>query len=337
VLLRETRDDASMELGEGPRTMRHGVDDHAHQAGVWQLVAFSQCLSLVGQRVHSCNHGIPIEATDEGGREDLRNRGSFVAIGPGRHAVVFLWGTADGPAPRALEHRLAVRVADRDFSVASVSVPVRDVAPIVIGPPLRGGPWLMRNGPSKKSPHWRALIPIGGHACIAQRFAIDFVKVDDDGKTFRGDQAKNESYFAYGAEALAVGDGVVTATKDGVPQNVPSPDDRALPITLETIAGNHVLVDLGGGRFAMWAHLQPGSVRVKKGDHVKRGQVLGLLGNSGNSTEPHLHFHVTDASSPLGAQGVPYAFDAFQLRAPDKSTSARKKQLPTEDEIVSFP
>ncbi len=165
--------------------------------------------------------------------------------------------------------------------------------------------------------------------------------IGDDGKTFSGDPKANTSYHAYGQSALAVGDGVVTEIKDGIPENTPG-DSRAVPIALETIAGNHVIVDLGGGFFAFWAHLQPGTLKVKVGYRVRRGQVIGLVGNSGNSTEPHLHFHVSDASSPLGSEGVPYAFDSFDSRPAPKSNQpspavARTKQLPTEDELVAFP
>ena len=132
-----------------------------------------------------------------------------------------------------------------------------------------------------------------------------------------------------------MGDGVVTEVKDGIQENVPQ-EPPAVPITLETVAGNHVIVDLGGGYFGLWAHLQPGSVRVKVGDHVRRGQVLGLVGNSGNSTEPHLHFHVTDASSCLASEGIPYAFGSFEVRGP-ANAGRHDRELPTEDEVVSFP
>ena len=68
---------------------------------------------------------------------------------------------------------------------------------------------------------------------------------------------------------------------------------------------------MGKGRFAFYAHLQPGSVRVKVGDTVKTGQVLGLLGNSGNSDAPHLHFHIMDGPRPLSSNGLPYRFSSF--------------------------
>ena len=217
---------------------------------------------------------------------------------------------------------------------------------MVIGPPLRGGPWLAANGPSNVSHHRRALIPIAGTPAIAQRFAIDYVKIDDHDRTFHGDSLKNASYYAEGNDALAVADGRVVAVKDGIPENVPGINSRAVPITLETVGGNHVIIDIGEGRYAFYAHLQPGSIRVRVGDRVHRGQVIGLVGNTGNSTEPHLHFHLSDANSPLGSEGIPYAIDTFERvgacdlasasckRAP---AAARHGEVPTENELVQFP
>ncbi|MDX1983227.1 MAG: M23 family metallopeptidase [Bryobacteraceae bacterium] len=81
----------------------------------------------------------------------------------------------------------------------------------------------------------------------------------------------------------------------------------------ETLGGNYIVLDLGGGRFAFYAHLQPGSLRVKPGDKVKRGQVLGLACNSGNSTEPHLHFHVSNGPDPLASEGLPFVFEDGEI------------------------
>jgi murein DD-endopeptidase MepM/ murein hydrolase activator NlpD len=94
---------------------------------------------------------------------------------------------------------------------------------------------------------------------------------------------------------------------------VPGINSRAVPITLETVGGNHVVLDIGGGHYAFYAHLKPGSLKVKLGDKVKRGQVIGLVGNTGNSTEPHLHFHVADGISPLGSEGLPYRLESFEI------------------------
>ena len=268
----------------------------------------------------------------------------------GARAVVWLWVPVNRQAPPAsvearviLEQGTGDSVTTQELSGTEVAVTPEGAA---IGPPLRGGVWLAGNGPAPETGHRRALIPIGGRPSIAQRFAIDWVKVGDDHRTFTGDRLNNASYHAYGQDALAVGDGIVVAVKDGIPENIPGVNSRAVPITLETVGGNHVIVDLGGGRYAFYAHLQPGSVRVKSGDRVKTGQVLGLVGNSGNSTEPHLHFHLSDGNSPLGSEGIPYLHQSFELVGQcrtfgsgcDRSSpSTRQREMPMANMLVRFP
>ena len=207
----------------------------------------------------------------------------------------------------------------------------------MLGPPLRGENWIAANGPSNTSIHRRALIPLNGNVRIAQRFAIDWVQMGPNGRTFDGDEKDNKTHKAYGSEILSVADGVVAAVKDGIPENVPGPTSRAVPITPETIGGNHVILDIGGGHFAFYAHMQPGSLRVKVGDRVRRGQVIGLVGNSGNSTEPHLHFHVTDGNSPLESEGLPYLLESFEVQTAPNVWEARQNQLPLQNVRVRFP
>jgi peptidase M23-like protein len=258
----------------------------------------------------------------------------------GQMGVVYMWVTLENPArvPAVIEHRIAAKVGKypEDLTVRCARVTVgRDVP--VIGPPLHGDNWVAGNGPSNSSGHRRTLIPVDGRVRIAQRFAIDWVRLNADGKTFTGDEKDNKNYRAYGSDALAVADGTVTEVKDGIPENVPGINSRAVPITLETVGGNHVVLDIGHGRYAFYAHLQPGSLKVKLGDHVKRGQVLGLVGNSGNSTEPHLHFHLGDANSPLGSEGIPYALESFDAKPkPGAPLSKHRMEIPVEDEIVTF-
>ncbi|HEV2421872.1 MAG TPA: M23 family metallopeptidase [Candidatus Acidoferrales bacterium] len=268
---------------------------------------------------------------------------------PGTEAVVFLWITVDSKAdvPASIRHRVSVMLGDYPDELSVETNPLAvHTGPIVISPPLRGDHWLAANGPSNTSGHRRALIPINGHAVISQRFAIDWVKLGDDGQTYHGDKLDNKNYYAFGSDALAVADGIVTEVKDGIPLNVPGIDSRAVPITLETVGGNHVILNIGNGCYAFYAHLQPGSIRVKVGDHLHRGQVLGLVGNTGNSTEPHLHFHISNASSPLGSEGLPYLFSSFEVEGkgfgwkPSEAKDAPEKhtmELPTENEVVRFP
>jgi murein DD-endopeptidase len=273
-------------------------------------------------------------------------------LGGGMRGVTWLWVPVDAQNPPAsVRHRITVQEASgadsgRTHAFESGPVPVnRDIA--VIGPPLRGGAWLTANGPSNESGHRRALIPIGGVPTIAQRFAIDYVRVDTAGSTVAGDRARNENFYAEDADAIAVADGIVVATKDSIPENIPGPTSRAVPITLETVGGNHVILDIGGGRYAFYAHLRPGSLRVRTGDRVRRGQVVGLVGNSGNSTEPHLHFHLADGNSPLGSEGIPYVHESFELlgrckgpftgctRSP--TAERRRREMPAGNMIIRFP
>lgn len=271
-------------------------------------------------------------------------------IAGGTSAVVFMW--VDIPnlreMPGSLHHRVTMTYAayPEAITVDTPAVNINRKPVLVIGPPLKGDNWLAANGPSNTSAHRRALIPVNGSARIAQRFAIDWVRLNPDGKTFQGDEKDNANYRAYGSEALAVADGTVVKTLDNVPQNVPGADSRAQEITLENVAGNHIVLNLGNGYYALYAHLQPGSLKVAKGDHVRRGQVLGLVGNSGNSTEPHLHFHICDAPSPLGCEGLPYAFSEFQVighgwgfksNESHTDTQTRTREMPLENEVVWFP
>ncbi|MFY9607015.1 MAG: hypothetical protein WAU45_00200 [Blastocatellia bacterium] len=173
-------------------------------------------------------------------------------LGAGLRLVTYLWLTVEAAeAPVSIQHRLSFKVGDypEELSVECARAMVGK-GPVVIGAPLRGGEWLAANGPSNTSGHRRALVPIGGGAHIAQRFAIDFVQLREDGRTFTGDQKDNKNYRCYGAEALAVADGTVAGLKDGIPENVPGANSRAVPITLETVGGNFVILDLGNGRFA---------------------------------------------------------------------------------------
>jgi murein DD-endopeptidase len=270
-------------------------------------------------------------------------------VEPGAEAIIYIWATFDTleAVPATVRQKLSVKVGTypEELTIETAPIPVGRGA-IAISFPFGGDHWLAANGPSNTSGHRRALIPIDGHAAIAQRFAIDWVRLRDDGKTFQGDEKDNKNYLAYGTEALAVADGVVTETKDGIPENVPGENSRAVPITLETVGGNHVILDIGGGHFAFYAHLQPGSLKVKLGDKVRRGQVVGLVGNSGNSTEPHLHFHVENASSPLGAEGLPYALPSFDVvgsgfgwKPADAKGPAvtHKNEMPLENEVVNVP
>lgn len=276
-------------------------------------------------------------------------------IGGGMRAVVYLWITVDSAAavPRALRHRLAfdIEKVKGERTVEGAVVEVRREDPMVISPPLRGEGWMAANGPSNRdgNEHRRAINTVDGKARIAQRFAIDWIQFGKNGQLWSSDPGKNSGWYGYGAEILAVADAVVSAVNDGVPENNPDTEARAVPITLETIAGDYVILDLGNRRYAMYAHMQPGKIRVKVGDKVRRGDVIGLVGNSGNSDGPHLHFQICDANSPLGSEGLPFVFESFEKLGqggltfngaswkPNTTAEVRRMETPLENVVVRFP
>lgn len=279
-------------------------------------------------------------------------------IGGGTRVVVFLQITfdRDTDVPVALRHRLFFKSEDpngEENFVEGARVLIRQSPPLVVGSPLRGEGWVALSGMSNTSLHRRTIVVVNGKARIAQRFATDWTRIGADGLAFRGDPAKNANWSAYGAEVLAVANAVVVDVKDGIPENDPTSDKKAVPINLETVGGNYIILDLGGGYFAFYAHLQPKSIRVRVGDRVRRGQVLALLGNSGNSDAPHLHFHITDGNSPLGAEGVPYVLESFEMQGilqskgllveggwkpqPIPPTDKRRLEIPIENAVVRFP
>jgi hypothetical protein len=183
-----------------------------------------------------------------------------------------------------------------------------------IGPPLSGKGWVAANGCcGAASIHRSSSQTVNGGIYFAQRFAIDWMLLDASGRLVHGDPADVRNYTCYGADVLAVADGTVMETLNDLDDQKPGtlPDPKT--ITLANVDGNHVVLDLGDGVFAFYAHLQKGSVRVKPGDRVKRGQLLGKLGNTGNTSAPHLHFHLMESPSVLGSNGIPYVIDSFAI------------------------
>jgi hypothetical protein len=135
----------------------------------------------------------------------------------------------------------------------------------------------------------------------SQRFAQDLLVLKDD-ETHSGDGSKLTDYYAYGQEVLAPGAGTIVWACDSLPDQPIGTRNPAQPI------GNGVIIDHGDGEFSVLAHMQPGSLRVRVGDTVDANTVLGLVGNSGNTTEPHIHYHLMDGPDMATADGLPVRF-----------------------------
>lgn len=136
------------------------------------------------------------------------------------------------------------------------------------------------------------------------------MRLDESHRAWVGDPAQLSSYVSYGQPLIAVADGTVIVAVDGRPDS-PPPENPTPPPPAE-LTGNHVTLRIAPGIYVIYAHMKPGSVRVRVGERVRRGQVLGELGNSGNSATPHVHLQVQVARSFL-SDGLPFVFDRFQF------------------------
>lgn len=160
------------------------------------------------------------------------------------------------------------------------------------------GDWFVTWGGRSVFENYHAVAP-------DQRFATDFLVVRD-GQTHTGDPSQNESYFCFGLPVLAPGDGVVVDAADGVADNAPGQLNGEQPL------GNHVVIDHGSGEFSFLVHLQRGSVAVGPRQRVEAGQRLGTCGNSGHSSEPHLHYHLQDTAEYQRGNGLPAQFLGYR-------------------------
>jgi hypothetical protein len=201
-------------------------------------------------------------------------------------------------------------------------------APVMIGFPLRGE-WLAPNTPGKK-------IPSHGTDQLGERYAFDFLQVDwtRTGRPFYRTNLLQYLFFgvalnkcyAWGQEVYAPCDGEIIKTEDGYKERSmvnlfadlsvafknahsfnPEKDD------IRTVAGNYIIMKCADHVYAAFAHLQTGSITVSAGQAVKKGDIIGKVGHSGNSTAPHLHFQLMDSSNILSANGIPCAFEQYDL------------------------
>jgi hypothetical protein len=249
--------------------------------------------------------------------------------------------------PTMLSHRISARFAaapkgQQEISETGGEVKVDRQAVVVISPPLKGAGYISADSCCDSTRHVRAALAANGRVWVAQRFAVDWEQLNGEGRIYQGQskdgsgqskdgqgqskdggggepaREKLENYTSFGKPALAVADATVESTTDGFPEQVPGkfPDS----IALDQADGNSVILNLGHGHYALYAHLQPGSIKVKAGDKVRTGQVLGLVGNTGNSLAPHLHFQVMDGPLPAASNGLPYEIHSFEVMGWYKTT-----------------
>ena len=309
-------------------------------------------------------HGGRIIGTLGGGDLDGATRPfdpeSTLTLGPAQVTRLFLDATFSPKArlPSRLEHRFTFTLTppkgpSSAHTVLSGSTRVVKDSPVVISPPLAGARWVVAGGCCfPASYHRTATLPFNGVFHAPERFAIDFIQLRANNTLFSGRRSDLHSYKYFGSKVLSVAAGVVVRMQDGQPEQTPPkfPKDS----TTSQLLGNYLVINIGHRHFAFYAHMQPHSLRVDVGDHVKRGQVIGLLGNTGNSDAPHLHFHIMNGPGPWTSDGLPFEFRSFGSEGTITNSISKlqegrpavigpasrghhRRELPLENEVISFP
>lgn len=208
------------------------------------------------------------------------------------------------------------------------------------------GRWRVRNSPARR-------VPSHGTDLMGERYAVDFVPVDHrhrsaqrwDWRTVLGTEPPGR-FVGYGRSVMAPADGVVATVHDGEVDH----DARRSPFTqfgyalsqrarmrqgVEAIAGNHVVIALPDGSVVALVHLRTGSLAVGVGDAVVAGQPLAGCGNTGNSTQPHVHLQVMDRTDLATARGVPIVFDRYREWPPgSRHPRLVERGLPVEGAVI---
>ncbi|GAA5020008.1 M23 family metallopeptidase [Kitasatospora paranensis] len=221
----------------------------------------------------------------------------------------------DRPVPKALEHHLSGAVLTPSgpsaFEETVQTTPTARTAPLDLAPPVRPGTWYASESCCGNTHHRRGLAPINGRLDVPQRFAIDWYRVGEQGQAWEGDPTQLTSYLSYRQPVVAAAGGRVVEVQDGLPDN-PPPVSPTVPPIQDTV-GNHITLEVAPGRYLLYGHLHAGSLNVREGDRVETGQLLALIGNSGNSTTPHLHFQVMTTAEFFPTDSPPFTFHAFRV------------------------
>jgi murein DD-endopeptidase len=232
---------------------------------------------------------------------------------PGDKTVIYIELSSNRLRGAKLIHQLRYTTNSKTDSLTieggAISVPEHDA--VVLGNPLDSGPWVAIYEPSWNRGHRRVHYTTNGVVKIPGRYAIDFMLLDSLGRFAEGDTNDITAYFGYGANVLAVADGTVVTLRNDFSESQTLSNHPKYASSDAT--GNYICLKIGENRYVFYEHLKPETIVVKVGQQVKKGQFIAKVGFTGQTTGPHLHLHVASSPSPLGSEGVPFAFEEFKL------------------------
>jgi len=224
-----------------------------------------------------------------------------------------------GTALERVTHRLVYSVPAGTSTAVFVEPPVIDGPEVVINrrpatvikPPVKGDGWLSTSACCTPNVHRDLRVAVNGRRIeTPETFAVDWALLKGD-RVYEGDGSRNDQFYVYGADVYAVANGTVVSVQDGKPDA--TPNKAMTPKTLSDFGGNQVMLEIAPKVYAVYAHLQPGSLRVKVGDTVKVGATLAKIGNTGPSLGPHLHFGLLNRPDLFTGRSLPFVIDSYTL------------------------
>jgi murein DD-endopeptidase MepM/ murein hydrolase activator NlpD len=280
--------------------------------------------ALAGEFNEQMRKALPLEKTREFFKGLTAQFGNIQRVDPGRfvppNRAVFAAHFERGVQDMTLVLDGVGKVAGLGFVPHTPSAPAPEEHTTQLSLPFRGR-WLVSQGGDSQELNSHHEVP-------NQRFAFDLVAVGEDGKVHRGEGRANEDHYAFGREVLAPADGVVTDVIEGVRDNVPG------SLNPYSALGNAIFIQHRENEVSVLAHLKQSSIRVKVGERVKRGQVVGLCGNSGNSSRPHLHYHLQSTPIIQDAVGIKVYFKPVVVTR-DGRAETKQSHSPTKGDIIS--
>jgi Peptidase family M23 len=307
-----------------------GSDGRTHLVYELGMTNFSSA-EIAVEKVEVLGDGITLDTLDTTAVTErlqpagLRESSGVLAASTRANLFLHVVIAPGAKIPAELSHRVALHASaappgHQEFSESGGAIKLDRQPVALISPPLRGEGYISADSCCDATRHTRAALPVNGRMWVAQRYAVDWERVNAAGQIYSGPRERLEGYAIFGQPVLAVANALVVSVTDGQPEQTPGSYPTNIP--LDQADGNSVVLDLGNQRYALYAHMQPGSIKVHPGEHVHAGQTIGLVGDTGNSIVPHLHFQVTNAPSSLDANGLPYEISEFQLTGKTPGTKA---------------